>query len=257
MRRTLGRFGPIALGRVRNGRVARVVAVAVAAIASGAGDARAGFGAPPPAEHDEGPAQRYGRLDREACEEELTARGVPFAPVEEARGVLAPVRLTGPLRGVSFHTGAPAAVRASSPWEIVDCRLALALDDFALLLSAHDVVDVLHYSIYRPPPAKWPADKIASRHLGALAIDAASFTKKDGSRLDVEHDFHGRVGADTCGAGATPIPATAEAIELRQIVCDAAQAKLFNVALTPDYNWAHRNHFHLEVTAGVKWSMVH
>ncbi len=27
--------------------------------------------------------------------------------------------------------------------------------------------------------------------------------------------------------------------------------------LTPDYNYPHRNHFHLEVTAGVKWFVVH
>ncbi len=242
----------------RHGRPVLVaVALAIAAMACGAGRAQAGFGAPPGLPGpDEGPARRYGRLDRNACEAELSNRGIPYSPVAEARGVLAPVRLTGPLRGVSFHTGVPAAERSSSPWEIVDCRLALALDDFALLLRAHDIVDVLHYSIYRPPPARWPADKVASRHPGGLAIDAASFTKKDGSRLDVELDFHGRIGATTCGPGAGPSPATAEAMELRQIVCEAAEAKLFNVALTPDYNWAHRNHFHLEVTAGVTWSMV-
>ncbi len=228
----------------------------MATAASGPAGARAGFGAPRASGPDEGPAQRYSRLDRKTCETELGSRGVPFVPVDEARGVLAPVRLTGPLRGVSFHTGISAAERSSSPWEIVDCRLALALDDFARLLRAHDVVDVLHYSIYRPPPARWPADKVASRHSGGLAIDAASFTKKDGSKLDVEHDFHGHIGSATCGPGAGPSPATDEAVELRQIVCEAAEAKLFNVALTPDYNWAHRNHFHLEVTAGVAWSMV-
>jgi len=255
MKGKFGRRCPTA--RCRQRRAVRIASLAIAAIACGAGHARAGFGAPHAAEPDEGPARRYGGLDRDTCEAELAERGIPFTPVDEARGVLAPVRLTGPLRGVSFHTGAPAAERASSPWEIVDCRLALALDDFALQLSAHDVVDVLHYSIYRPPPAKWPADKIASRHPGALAIDAALFTKRDGSKLDVEHDFHGRVGAATCGPGAAPIPATAQAIELRQIVCEAAEAKLFNVALTPDYNWAHRNHFHLEVAAGLKWFVVH
>jgi hypothetical protein len=227
------------------------------AIAAGASHARAGFGAPPTTSPDEGPAQRYGRLGREACEAELRGRGISFARVDEARGVLAPVRLTGPLRGVSFHSNVPPAARASSPWEIVDCRLALALDDFALQLGAHDVVDVTHFSIYRPPSVRWPADRIASRHPGALAIDAASFTKKDGSKLDVERDFHGRIGASTCGAGADPNPATAEADELRQIVCEAADARLFNVALTPDYNWAHRNHFHLELSAGSKWFMVH
>ena len=36
-----------------------------------------------------------------------------------------------------------------------------------------------------------------------------------------------------------------------------AFSSLFNVALTPDYNWAHRNHFHLEVTPRVKWFLVH
>jgi hypothetical protein len=46
-------------------------------------------------------------------------------------------------------------------------------------------------------------------------------------------------------------------VELRRIVCDAAGARLFNVALTPNYNWPHRNHFHLEVTAGVGWFVVH
>ena len=235
----------------------RAAAVALAILAASAPDrARAGFGAPPVSSAEEGPAQRYGRLDRDACEAELENRGIPFVPVGEARGVLAPVRLTGPLRGVSFHTGAPESQRSSSPWEIVDCRLALALDDFASLLSTHDVVDVLHFSMYRPPSARWPADKVASRHPGGLAIDAASFTKRDGSKLDVEHDFHGRIGATPCGPGAGPVPATVEAVELRQIVCEAAEAKLFNVALTPDYNWAHRNHFHLEVAAGVRWSFV-
>jgi hypothetical protein len=229
------------------------------AMALSGSHARAGFAAPPAhgEPFDEGPAQRYGRLDREACEAELTQRAIPFVRVEEARGVLAPVRLTGSLHGVTFHSGVPAAQRASSPWEIVDCRLALALDDFAVQLGAHDVVEVLHYSIYRPPSAQWPADRVASQHLGALAIDAASFMKKDGSKLDVERDFHGRIGAATCGRAAGPIPATAEALELRQIVCAAAEAKLFNVALTPDYNWAHRNHFHLEVAAGAQWFMVH
>jgi hypothetical protein len=221
--------------------------------------ARAGFGAPPGdlPEIADGPARRYAGLDRAACEGQLTQRGISFVHIEEARGVLAPVRLSGPLHGVSFHTGMPPSQRAKSPWEIVDCRLALALDDFAEQLSSHDVVEVLHFSIYRPPSPRWPADRIASRHPGALAIDAASFIKSDGTKLDVEHDFHGRIGAMTCGSGAGPSPATDEAIELRQIVCDAADAKLFNVALTPDYNWAHRNHFHLEVAAGVKWFMVH
>ena len=220
--------------------------------------ARAGFFSPPavpPAEAS--PAVRYGEMDRETCQAELGKRGVPFTPVDEARGVLAPVRLIGPLHGVTFRTGLPASQRTSSPWEIVDCRLALALDDFAAQLEAHDIVTVIHLSIYRPPSTRWPEDKLASRHPGGLAMDAATFVKKDGTELEVQRDFHGHIGAKTCGPGAGPHPATPQASELRSIVCDAADARLFNVMLTPDYNWPHRNHFHLEVTAGAKWFVVH
>jgi hypothetical protein len=232
--------------------------IACAAPASRAGfDSRA-FLPTPPAAGALPPAERYASLDRPACEAELARRGVPFARVDGARGVLAPVRLQGPLHGVTYRSNLPEAQRETSPWEIVDCRLALALDDFAAQLQAHDVVEVVHYSIYRPPSSRWPSSKIASRHPGALAIDAATFVKRDGSPLSVERDFHGRIGARTCERNdGGPRPATPEALELRQIVCDAAGARLFNVELTPDYNRAHRNHFHLEVTAGVSWFMVH
>jgi hypothetical protein len=204
----------------------------------------------------EGPAQRYGQLEPDACQTELTRRGGSFTLVEGARGVVAPIRLTGPLHGVSFHSAVPASKRPTSPWEILDCRLALALDDFAAQLGSHDVVEVIHYSMYRPPSADWPADRPARQHGGAVAIDVASFLKKDGTKLDVERDFHGQIGATTCGPAAGPTLATPEALELRQIVCDAADAKLFNVVLTPDYNRAHYNHFHLEVAAGLKWFVV-
>src|SRR6476469_3118389 len=80
------------------------------------------------------PAVKYASLDQTACEAELGRRGVPFTPVADARGVLAPVRLTGPLHGVTYRSTLPEKQRASSPWEILDCRLVLALDDFAEVL---------------------------------------------------------------------------------------------------------------------------
>src|SRR5207249_4458382 len=119
-----------------------------------------------------------------------------------------------------------------------------------------------HYSMYRPPPKSWPDDKIGTRHNGALALDAARFTKKDGTKLSVLDDFHGAIGDKTCGDGAAPrhvadADAAARATEIRAILCEAVAAHVFNVVLTPNYNKPHRNHFHLEVTAGVKWFLVH
>ena len=242
-----GNRAPLALGGLL------ATALLCAAPASRAGFVGS-YGEPDP---DTYPAVRYARQSRGECLAELGRRSIPFKLVDEARGVQSPVRLTGPLHGVTFRTGLPASQRVTSPWEIVDCRLALSLDDFAEQLAAHDVVEVIHFSVYRPPSAKWPGDKLASRHPGALAIDAGSFVKKDGSTLQVERDFHGHIGAPTCGRGAGPNPSSPESRELRTILCDAADAHLFNVMLSPDFNWPHRNHFHLEVTAGAKWFVVH
>ncbi len=201
-----------------------------------------------------GSGASYAKLSRASCEAELSRRKVQFRHVDTARGVLAPVRLTGPIAGVTFHSGLPSSQRATSPYEIFDCRLVLALTDFAKILAAHDVVDVTHFSAYRPPaPKSLPQSGQGKRHGGGLALDTGVFTKKDGSRLVVEKDFKGAIRTRAClPDGSTPKNGT----ELRAIACETASARLFNVLLTPNYNWQHRNHFHLEVTAGVSWYLV-
>ena len=202
------------------------------------------------------PAVRYAAMSADDCLAELDKRQITYTK-ETAKGVLAPVRLTGPLHGVTFRTDLPEAQRATTPWEIADCRLVLALDDFAQILENHDVVEVRHYSIYRVAPKSWPDDKIGGQHNGGLALDAGRFIRKDGTTIDVLEMFHGKIGAKTCGDGAGPHPATPDAKELRSILCEAVDAHLFNVVLTPDFNRPHRNHFHLEVMAGVHWFLVH
>src|SRR5215469_11748128 len=91
-------------------------ALAVALVVARPAGARGG----PPhiqAAPDDSPARRYAQLDRDACEAELTKRQVPFVRVNEARGVLAPVRFTGPVRGITFRTELPASQRPSTPFE--------------------------------------------------------------------------------------------------------------------------------------------
>lgn len=205
-----------------------------------------------------GPATLYGALDGASCEAQLKKRGVAYAHVPGgARGVDRPIRLTGKLRGVDFHSMVAAKDRATSPYEILDCRLALALDDLAAMLAGHAIVEAIHFSMYRPPGKGADLAKPKSEHQGAMAIDLATLVKKDGTKLSVLGDWHGGIGQKTCGPGAAPSPATKGALELRGILCDAAQKRLFNVILTPNYNKPHENHFHLEVTKGVKWFLVH
>jgi hypothetical protein len=200
-----------------------------------------------------GPAIVYAALSPAQCLAELASRAIPHVQAGAANGVDLPIRLTGPLHGVEFHGPEPKAQRATSVWEIVDCRLALALDDLARILAVHDVIEVVHLSMYRPPPK---GEKAPSRHGAALAIDLASVIRKDGSKLSVLEDWHGAIGGKTCGDGAAPNPPTKEALALRALLCEVVDARLFNVVLTPNYNKPHANHFHLEVTRGVKWFIL-
>lgn len=188
------------------------------------------------------PVLGYAALDRDACEGELTKRGIAFARAEDTPGVRAPVRITGPLHGVAIHSPLPSAQRARSRADLVDCRLALALDDFAASLAPRGIVEVIHLSAYRSKTeggctVKYPGEQ----HCAALAVDVASFAKRDGTKLVVERDFHGKVGSLTCATGAPPPN------ELWNIACGAA-GKQFQVVLTPNWNAEHRNHFHLELT---------
>ncbi|WP_437833974.1 extensin family protein [Sorangium sp. So ce1153] len=221
------------------------------------------------------PSARYAALSAERCREALVRRKVAFEPVRRAPGVLAPVRLTQGVGGVLYRTAEPAHRRADNPNDVFDCRLALALSDFSRILRVHDIGEVLMFSAWRPPSPMWPEGKLATRHPGGLAIDIYRFVKKragDGFAeewLDVERDFVGRRGAPVCGEGAgkpasrgaarkgaSSPPADAAARELRSIVCEAADQHIFTSILTPNYDRAHRNHLHLEVTPDVQWQLV-
>ena len=216
-----------------------------------------------PAELERAPSQRYAKMTREAALAELTTRGIGFdeVPAERASGVVAPIRLTSKLSGVSVHGMLTGAAAASTPFEIVDARLALSLSDFAQVLAANDVDDVTHFSMYRPGRAPKPGilpseGQATSRHPAGLAIDVAFLKKRDGSTLRVDKHFGGKIGGKTCGDGAT-LAEGDEPRQLRKIVCEAAEQRLFTYVLSPNYNAAHRDHLHMEIKAGVKWMLVH
>ncbi|APR83059.1 Hypothetical protein A7982_08408 [Minicystis rosea] len=205
-------------------------------------------------------------MEAAACTAELGRRGIAFTPVSGpagAPGVRIPVRLPKDVGGVIYRTEAPQHVRETGPYDVFDCRLVLALSDFSRVLRAHDIEEVRIFSAWRPASAKQLGDGDGKRHAGGLAIDVARLGKrlasgeKERTWLDVERDFHGRVGAPVCGAGAAPpFPATAAAREIRSIACEAADQHFFTAILTPNYDRAHRNHFHLEVTPDVRWHLV-
>ncbi len=218
--------------------------------------------AAPDADYAAAPSYRYANMTADACRSELVRRGVRFTAVDDAPGVLAPVRIPDGVGGIRYHTELPEAARATSPWEVFDCRLVLALDDLSKILAAHGVDDVVTFSGWRPPPKSWPKGKLAERHPGALAIDVKALRRASGdaSKSDwfgIAADYHGRIGAESCGPAAEPPnPADDKSLELRKIICEVAAARIFTSMLTPNYNQAHFNHFHLEVTPAVKWRLM-
>jgi hypothetical protein len=216
---------------------------------------------PPPNEYsifavpENSPAPGYASLDRDACEARLQSRHVDFARAEDTPGVLAPIRLKGPLHGVSIHSGLPPVARARSHADLLDCRLALSLDDFAAAIAERGIVEVLTLSTYRTRAESGCTPKYpGEQHCAALAVDVGSFKHRDGTVLNVERDFHGRIGTLTCRDEARPSPETPAAKELWDIACDSA-GRSFLVVLTPNWNAEHKNHMHFELTTH-DWVLV-
>lgn len=199
-------------------------------------------------------ADAYGALDDETCLALLKKRGIPFVRVDFARGVETPIRFTGPLHGVDIHGGEKPELRATSPNEIVDCRLALAFDSFAVILAKNKVKEAVHWSIYRAPPAG--EDGISADHRAALAVDLGALFENDGSRTGVMEDWHGEIGGKTCGKGLVLAPSTKRSWRLRAILCETVKARIFNLVLTPNFNAAHHDHFHLEIKRNSTYSFV-
>jgi hypothetical protein len=191
-------------------------------------------------------ARRIANASPAACRAELRRRKLAVSFLSgNVKGVATPVRLTGALRGVRFATPGK-----SSVYGILDCRLAVVLDELAELFSAQGVVAVHVDNLYRPR-AHLPGRRKKSQHAYGLAIDIHGFTLADGTTLSIERDFHGTVGATPCGPGADLGPqGDARAFALRNVVCEIARSGLFNYLLTPSYDAAHRNHLHADIARG-------
>ncbi len=347
---------------------------------------------PPEEEVLVSPAYRYANMTDSEAFAELDRRKSPYTKEATAPGVRAPIRLSGKLHDVWIHSSISPEERATTVFEILDARLALALDDFSVILAKHDVVEVVHYTMYRPnmpmpgsapavakgeddkttpkktargkgkrrasldgkavkgpkgsrkvgggesrrkdgeddtfsaaklelehdhahlegdivatdagakgradakksdakkaapkkdaketkdagkkgvtkksksakkrilmatneqPHGKWAPP--GTRHPAGLAIDVGILKKSDGSMLHVAAHFRGKIGARTCGEN-VPEAETSEARELREIVCEAREAGIFTYALTPNFDAAHVDHFHMEIKPQVKWFLYH
>lgn len=202
-------------------------------------------------------AFHYANLTDEEAQAELEARGIRYERAKPPLpGVRFPIRLDGPMHGVTIRSVLPPEERKDSPFEILDARLALALDDFCRILAAHDVVEVVHFTMYRPP-TKTPQDRNGpqTRHPGGLAIDVGALRKRSGEWLAVGPHWPASLGSKTCGAGARKLDGR-KGRELMSIVCEASDQRIFHYMLTPHFDEHHADHLHLEIKPKVLWFLV-
>ncbi len=197
------------------------------------------------------PAMRYAALTDTECAKEIARRGLPFERSKQAAGgVSSAWRFNGPLHGVRFVTpGAP------SLFGVLDCRLALSLDDMAEVLARHGVVGVRVDNFYRPN-AHLPGKKKKSQHASAMAIDMTALELADGTKLTPPADWHAPIGSVSCGPDAVLESTDPRALVLRDMVCDVARSGAFHHLLTPSYDAAHQSHFHFDISRDAKRVMM-
>jgi hypothetical protein len=199
------------------------------------------------------PAFRYANMTNAEVFRELDQRGIPYTRERAAvPGVRAPIRLAGPVRGVLIRSTLPEEDWAETIYNILDARLALALDDFCRVLRVHDIVEVVHFTMYRSPKASGDEQ---FRHPGGLAIDVGALKKANGEWLSVGPHWPSDIGSKTCGGGAKKL-LQRRGRELMSIACEVYDQRIFHYTLSPHYDADHADHWHLEIKPGVKWFLV-
>jgi hypothetical protein len=190
------------------------------------------------------------------CLEELTTLGVKWEPTM-ARGVVDAVFIKDRINGVLFalETG---TTPATDP---MACEFVLTLYKFADYLKSKgiDHVGTLGSYCYRcccawsmtnycrglndPEPMCGAAGY--SNHSWGRAIDIRYWYTTTGKMYDVNDPKTFVMSTTpTCTAAATQ---TGDSKFLYDLVCGEAADKIFSTALTPNFNSAHRNHFHLDI----------
>jgi hypothetical protein len=196
------------------------------------------------------PANQYANLSPSGCKREAQKRKLPVKDAA-AKGVAVPMRLSGPLHGVRFIT-AP----APSPFGVADCRLLLALDDFAEVLAGFDVVSVQLDSMFRSRARIAGRKNKTSQHAHAMAADIVAFTFADKRRLVVEGNWGASIGKTPCGPDAVLEERSDDIVMLRNMACAVARRGVFHHMLTPSFDAAHRNHLHFDIKRDTKqWAI--
>lgn len=192
------------------------------------------------------------------CRERLAAAGVTFTTTT-ARGVVDAIKLSGPIHGVLFASG----TNTTPMGDPIACEFAHTLVKFADLAKSKGFVRIgtlgsycyrcccswstTNYCRSLTDPEPDCSANGYSNHSWGRAVDVRYLYKADGTRYDINDDRHWTKypTTETCTKGIAA--QTGISKELYTLACEATQQKIFGILLTPNYNAAHRNHWHADI----------
>jgi len=170
----------------------------------------------------------------ETCKAELAARKVSWKPAR-LPGIANPVEITGPLGGITYES-------YDRPL-IIDCSLAVSLDEAGRYMHALGFDKAFFSNAYSRRNVR--GTNRPSKHSFGLAIDIHWFIggDPDHTTLRIDRDYEQGLGDDVDCVGN---PLTQGGATLKILQCQLVRSGLFFLVLSPDYDDAHHDHFHLE-----------
>lgn len=145
-----------------------------------------------------------------------------------------PIYVASPINGIDYRY-----YTESAPGEVaVACELAVALHELGDVLREFGIVEVEHIGTFNC--RKIAGTNYLSMHGLGLAFDFYGFVDESGADYVFERDWE----HDTSN------PGTAKGKLLYDLALRMFDERLFNIILTPNYNSAHDNHIHADLTPG-------
>lgn len=193
----------------------------------------AGCGGRPPAPttaHGRAMAYAPSKAETRQCYADLSRIGVAFTPLpDRERGGGCSTVGTVRLDDIGVPVANLGAMRCGLAEKFTQwVRNAVVPAAWQMLGSP--LVEVETYGTYACRDTVGTARAKLSGHAIANAVDVAAFDLADGRRISVLDDWHS---------------SDAQVRAFMQTI-HASACKRFGTVLSPDYNYAHRNHFHLE-----------
>lgn len=172
-----------------------------------------------------------------ACTKELDARKIAYKPASRL-GIANAIEIAGPLGGVTWSPAGWASGQAL----VIDCSLAVSLDEAGRYLRELGIDKATFSSAYSRRTVR--GSNRPSKHSFGLAIDVSAYAGPELGTLRIDRDYEQGLGD---GLDCMGQPLTKGGAVLKVLQCQLARSGLFHLVLSPDYDDAHHDHFHLEV----------